>query len=410
MIVRGSFIVDASADVGGVRESGVFLGVAGVLIDRRILGQFDLLTFGLAVLIPALGLVVLFSAGYDPDKTWQPASFLPAIPSQAFGKQFVFLSMGILILFGALFIPPSLLSKVAYPSLAVCIFLLILVDLFGSIRNGSQRWLDIGPFSIQPGEPTKFAVIVALARYISRNPPKLGGYSLRELIVPLLIFLTPAALIMIQPDLGTAMVILAIGGGMILFAGIRWRVLVIGTVLVLASLYPAWSMLHDYQKRRIQVLINPGIDPRGSGYHISQSKIAVGSGALMGRGYMRGTQSHLEFLPEHTTDFIYSVLAEEWGFIGCIVVLALYAGFLMQFLRIINRSKDLFAAVLTLGVGILIFFHAIVNIGMVIGLFPVVGIPLPLFSYGGSSMLSCLGAIGVVLGLDMKRLVFTKKF
>jgi rod shape determining protein RodA len=175
---------------------------------------------------------------------------------------------------------------------------------------------------------------------------------------------------------------------------------------VVLAAYPAWHSLHAYQQRRVMVLFDPEADPKGSGYHINQSKIAVGSGQVFGKGYFNGTQTQLEFLPEHTTDFIFSVLAEEWGFVGCMTVVLVYFAFLMRMLRVVQRSKDLFQALVAFGVTAWFFFHVFINIGMVVGILPVVGIPLPLFSYGGSALLSGLFGIGIVLGLAMRRLTY----
>ena len=249
-------------------------------------------------------------------------------------------------------------------------------------------------------------VILILARYLSKRPPPPGGYGFRQLIVPLLIIGLPMGLIIRQPDLGTALVVGGVGMMMLLFVGIRPKVLLIAASVVMLAAYPVWHVLHPYQQRRVIALIDPDADPLGSGYHIIQSKIAVGSGSLFGKGYLQGTQTQLEFLPEHTTDFVFSVLAEEWGFVGCFVVICLYLVFLNRLLRVVQRSRDAFTALLTFGVVSKIFFHAAVNIGMVVGLLPVVGIPLPLFSYGGSSMIATMFSVGLVLGVSMRRLLF----
>lgn len=378
-------------------------------IDRRVLSQFDFVMLGLALLIPMLGLVVLFSAGYDPERPVQLVSWLAPIPSEAFGRQLVFFGIGIGAMICGAALPTQFFGKLSWVLYGTCILLLVGVAAFGTVVNGSQRWLSIAGMNIQPAEPTKLAIILAMARYLSRNPPKPGGYRFKEIIIPGLIFLIPAGLIIKQPDLGTAMVVMFIGGGMLLFMGIRPRVLLLMTITVLLSLYPAWHSLHDYQRKRIQVLIDSELDPKGSGYHISQSKIAVGSGGVFGKGYMKGTQTQLEFLPEHTTDFVFSVLAEEWGFVGCVVVLSTYLLFLWRVLRSVSRSKELFSGMVVLGIGMLIFAHTFINVGMVIGVLPVVGIPLPMFSHGGSALISCMFSIGIILGLDMRRLLFMSR-
>jgi rod shape determining protein RodA len=213
-------------------------------------------------------------------------------------------------------------------------------------------------------------------------------------------------LIMQQPDLGTAISLATVGVAQILFVGIRPKTVALIAAAGLLLSYPSWHMLHDYQQRRILVLLDPETDPQGSGYHITQSKIAVGSGSLFGKGFLQGTQTQLEFLPEHSTDFVFSVLAEEWGFIGCLFLIALFLALLASMLRVVGRSRDLFSSLLAFGITVQFFAHVVINIGMVIGLMPVVGIPLPLVSYGGSSMLSLMFGLGLVQGVSMRRMVF----
>jgi rod shape determining protein RodA len=379
-----------------------------MLIDRRLLSQFDWALLALSVLIPCLGLVVLYSAGYDPDSGHYFLGWLPAeVKSMAFEKQSVFLGFGMLVLLFGMSLSPQLLSRYAYIFYTLCFLALCAVLVIGVVVNGSRRWINLGVLNWQPSETIKLGLILALGRYISRNPPGPGGYRLLQLFIPGAMVLVPMGLIIEQPDLGSALSLGGIGAAMILFAGVRLKTLALTVAVVLALLYPAWHSLHPYQQRRVEVLFNPNIDPRGSGYHIIQSKIAVGSGAAFGKGYMKGTQTQLEFLPEHTTDFVFSVLAEEWGFFGCSIVLLLYFTFLYRILRAVARSRDLFSALVIFGIGAWFFIHIIVNIGMVVGLLPVVGIPLPLFSYGGSAMLSAMLGIGLMLGFGMRRLQFT---
>lgn len=373
-------------------------------IDRRLLSYFDWWLLGIAAMIPLTGLIVLYSAGYDPDATDPLFGFIPLlIPSPACKKQIIFLFFGIFVAISAVLIPTQRLGKFAYPFYAVCIFLLLFVDLFGVVIKGSQRWIDFGPIHFQPSEITKMGVILALARFLSSHPSPRGGLKLKGMILPFLIFLIPMGLIMKQPDLGTALSIGAIGFSMVLFSGVNVRSLLLLIGIGLSALYPAWLNLHDYQKRRLLVLVDPEADPLGSGYHILQSKIAVGSGQLFGKGFLQGTQTQLQFLPEHSTDFIFSVLAEEWGFIGCLFVLALYLLLLYKLSRVVTKCRDSFSMFLVVGMIAYIYCHVMINIGMVIGLLPVVGIPLPLFSYGGSSLLSNMMAIGIALGVSVRR-------
>ena len=249
----------------------------------------------------------------------------------------------------------------------------------------------------------KIGVILALARYLSKNPPPKGGYTLIQLILPFAIFLVPMAFIIKQPDLGTGLAVGGIGFMMVLFMGINWKALLFMFLTACAIIPIGWSKLHDYQKNRIINLFDPDFDPKGSGYHVAQSKIAVGSGQIFGKGFLKGTQTQLEFLPEHTTDFIFSVVGEEWGLVGCIVVILSYLYLLSRILSIAGKSRDLFQSLVVVGVGALIFFHAFINLGMVVGILPVVGIPLPLFSYGGSSIITMLLGIGLVMGVSVRR-------
>ena len=380
-----------------------------MLIDRRLIKQFDWPLFFLSVAIPCLGLIVLYSAGYSDNATpvfdWVPAE----IKSPAFVKQSLFIGGGIIAMLVAMSIPPEKFHTYAYFLYLLGVGLLVAVLVAGIVSHGSRRWLSLGGFTLQPSELMKFSLIIALARYLSSHPPGVDGYGFKQLIMPLIIIFLPMGLIMKQPDLGTALSVGAIGLMMVLFMGVRLKTLGIIALTGLGAIYPAWLSLHDYQKRRVMALINPDADPLGSGYHIIQSKIAVGSGGFFGKGFMQGTQTQLEFLPEHTTDFVFSVLAEEWGFIGALIVLSGYFLFLYKILSVSVKTRDFFASLVAFGIASSFFFHIIVNVGMVIGILPVVGLPLPLFSYGGSSILSTMFAIGIVQGITMRRLFFAAK-
>lgn len=380
-----------------------------MFIDRRLIAQIDWGLLGVSIVIPLLGLVVLYSAGYDPDGSGVVLKWLPAtIHSPAAVKQALYVFIGLFVMLVGSSLSPQVLQRYAYVIYGLCIVSLLLVLLFGTVSHGSRRWISIAGYSFQPAEAMKLGLIIGLARFISKNPPSQGGYGFVQLIVPFLLFGIPTALIIRQPDLGTALAIAAVGFLIVLFVGIRMRALLCMGVSVAMLLLPAWHSLHQYQKRRILALINPEADPLGSGYHIIQSKIAVGSGAVTGKGFLQGTQTQLQFLPEHTTDFVFSVLAEEWGFIGAVCVLLLYLFLIYRLLRVVVRSSNLFASLLAIGVATQIFFHLMVNIGMVVGLLPVVGLPLPLFSYGGSSVLCTMFAIGLVQGLGMRRFLFAQ--
>ncbi|NMC62456.1 MAG: rod shape-determining protein RodA [SAR324 cluster bacterium] len=379
-------------------------------IDRRLFSHFDWPLFGLALLIPLSGLLVLYSAGYDPDKTISVISWMSLeLHSEDFAKQLLFIGISLIALILALAIPPSVVQKYAYLFYIVCMVLLLLVAEFGIVVNGSRRWLSLGRVNLQASEVVKLGIIFAFARFLSRHPPPREGYGFISLLFPSFLLLLPMGLIMLQPDLGSAIVVGSVGACMLLFMGVRLRVLIPLVVIAVFAIIPAYSyVLHDYQKRRIEVLFNPDADPKGSGYHITQSKIAVGSGKLLGKGFLNGTQTQLQFLPEHTTDFVFSVLAEEWGFVGCISVLMLYMLLLTRLLQLAQRTRDLFSCLLIFGVASRIFCNVVINVSMVVGLLPVVGIPLPLFSYGGSSIVSLMFSIGIVLGIGMRRFAYMR--
>jgi rod shape determining protein RodA len=322
-------------------------------------------------------------------------------------KQAGYLLAGVLVMLVGMSIPTQVYHRYSYFVYAIALALLLSVAAFGVVVNGSRRWLDIGFFKLQPAEFMKIGLIIVMARVLSKAPPRDAvAYGLKELLVPVLWIAVPMALILQQPDLGTAMSLCIVGLGQILFVGVRPKVLVSAVLVLCVLAYPAWNSLHQYQQRRIMVLLNPEADPQGSGYHITQSKIAVGSGELFGKGFQRGTQTQLEFLPEHTTDFVFSVLAEEWGFVGCTFVIGLFFCLILLMLRVAHRSRDLFSCLLVVGITTQIFAHLVINIGMVVGLLPVVGIPLPLVSYGGSSLLSLLFGLGIIQGVSMRRTVF----
>jgi rod shape determining protein RodA len=288
----------------------------------------------------------------------------------------------------------------------VVVVLLLLVLVAGKTSMGATRWLHLGFFNIQPSEPMKIVIIMTFARFFT-SFQTMQGLSLRELGLPLLILAVPALLIMKQPDLGTAIMIILIVGTIILYVGVRWSTIVTLVLAAIPSGYVGWHyLLRDYQKNRILNFVNPERDPLKSGYHLIQSKIAVGSGGLSGKGFMLGTQSQLRFLPEQHTDFAFSVFAEEWGFVGCLVVIVLYLLLVLWGLQVAARCNDRFGSLLAVGVTTMLGWHIIINMGMVIGLFPVVGVPLPFFSYGGTSMVTSMIGIGVLLNISMRRFMF----
>lgn len=365
------------------------------MFDRRLLIHYDWVLLLTVLTVAGIGILNLYSA----TSVWTGAG--PPI----YLKQTYWLGIGLTIALG--------LSSVDYRHLEYCGFflygmtlcLLLAVMLVGKTSMGATRWLDLGVFNLQPSEIMKIVIIITLARYFSQKGT-LRGYSLRQLLVPFALLGVPAVLIMKQPDLGTAMMVIFIGGTMSLFAGLRRSALAVLAVLGTVAAVGGWFLLRPYQKQRILTFLNPEHDPLGAGYHIIQSKIAVGGGGFWGSGFMQGTQSQLSFLPERHTDFAFSVFAEEWGFTGSLILLGLYLFLIIWGIYIARRSSDMFGMMLALGVTAMIFWHIVVNLGMVIGLLPVVGVPLPLFSYGGTSMVTTMIGTGLLLNISMRRFMF----
>lgn len=307
--------------------------------------------------------------------------------------------------FGMLFVASLDLKwiyRVAYPFWFFCIALLVLVELAGVIGMGAQRWLSLGGLNLQPSDLTKVAVVLALARYyhtLQGNEVK----RLKSLIVPGIITIVPVALIVMQPDLGTSLMILMIAAVMVFIGGAPWWLFAGGMAAAAAIIPTAYHFLHDYQKKRVMTFLNPESDPLGAGYHITQSKIAIGSGGLHGKGYLEGSQAHLNFLPEKHTDFIFTMLAEEWGFIGVMALLSLFSFIIYQGYRVSLRSRNNFGRLVALGLITNYAIYIVINIGMVAGLMPVVGEPLPMISYGGTVMISSLFAFGIILCVATNR-------
>ena len=308
--------------------------------------------------------------------------------------------IGFLVLFVTAQIPPEKYRFWIPWIYAIGMILLVAVLIFGHIGKGAQRWLDLGFFKFQPSEIMKIAVPMMVAWYlhIAELPPK--G---KPLLISALIIFVPALLIAKQPDLGTAIMIMIAGGCVILFSGIRFRLIASIGVAILAAMPIVWFFMHDYQRNRVLTFLNPDRDPLGAGYHIIQSKIAIGSGGFFGKGWFNGSQSHLNFLPEHSTDFIYSVLGEELGFIGGIFLLCLYLFIVGRCFYIASRAPDTFSRLLSGSLGLTFFLSAFINIGMVNGLLPVVGIPLPLVSYGGTSLVTVMAGFGIIMSIYTHR-------
>ena len=363
------------------------------MFDRRLVQNFDWGLLGLTLALGAIGLVALYSA-VTADMV---------IPQKTlFFKQLIWFGAGLLMMFISFLFDYKLLDRWAFVFYAIGIALLVGVLFYGKLVGGSKRWLVFGPVSVQPSEVIKITVIVALAKYYSKLASS-RGFSLRELAYPLALTAIPFVLIVKQPDLGTAMLVLMIAGSMTLFAKIERRSLVSMFAAGIIAVPVVWYFLKGYQKQRILTFLNPDRDPLGAGYHIIQSKIAIGSGIISGKGFLKGTQNALAFLPEQHTDFIFSVLAEEWGFIGSIVLLLLFLMFILWGLNIAQNCRDSFGTMLSVGITAMFFWQVAINIGMVMGLMPVVGVTLPLISYGGSSIITMMISIGLLLNISMRR-------
>ena len=368
------------------------------MIDRRLLTNFDWTLLGLTLVIAALGVVNNYSA---------TASYNVA-GTAYYVKQIYWILTGLTLVVAVSSVDYHLLDDIAPWIYGLLVLLLVFVLAVGKTSMGATRWLHLGIFSIQPSEPMKIVIIIIFARFFSRYPAH-ASLSIRELGLPLIIVGLPALLIMKQPDLGTAILVMLIAGSMMLAVGVRPSAILSVIVAAVPVIYVGWHYyLREYQKNRILDFLNPERSRLGSGYHIIQSKIAVGSGGFAGKGYLKGTQTQLRFLPEQHTDFAFSVFSEEWGFLGCFVVLALYLSLVLWGLQIASRCNDRFGSLLAVGVSAMLFWHIVINVGMVIGIFPVVGVPLPFFSYGGTSMVTSMIGVALLLNISMRRFMFSK--
>jgi len=363
------------------------------MFDRRLLEYFPWSLVGITVLLGLVGSGILYSA--------VNAGTTEAI-SGLYTKQLIWFFAGFIMMVVAILFNYKILEQWAPEIYIMCLILLLCVLLFGKYSGGSRRWLGVGPISIQPSELTKVAIIILLARLYSKwvNPK---GLTIRDLISPIGLILIPFIFIVKQPDLGTAMLILLIAGSITVFVKIEKRLFLflLASFMVIVPL--VWFFLAGYQKQRIMTFFDPDRDPLGAGYHIIQSKITIGSGMISGKGFLKGTQNALSFLPEEHTDFIFSILAEEWGLIGSTVVLILFFILISLGLKTAHQCRDPFGIILSIGITAMIFWQVVINIGMVMGLMPVVGIPLPFISYGGSSIVTTMTCIGLLLNINMRR-------
>ena len=371
------------------------------MLERRLLSNIPWGMVALIIGIALMGLTAVYSATYTAQG-----------PSTLFTKQLIWICLGIIVMFAALIPDYHTVGRYAYVLYAVSIIFLVLVAIVGKTGMGAQRWLPIGPFAFQPSELAKLSLVLALARYFAEDP-KQGGYELRDLLVPAVMLIVPLMLVMKQPDLGTALMLLFTSSLVVILAGIRFKtvmaVIVLGAVIASSVLLvppvrsKIWKSLKPYQQKRITAFIDPSSDPRGSGYHATQAKIAVGSGQTMGKGFRRGTQSQMAFLPERHTDFIFAVIAEERGFIGASFLIVLYVMLLLVGVDAAKSAKDKMGTLMAGGIVSMLSLYVFINIGMATGILPVVGVPLPLVSYGGTSILTTFLAIGLLLNIRSRR-------
>jgi rod shape determining protein RodA len=355
-------------------------------IVQRLAEGIDGPLLVLTLMLSALGLAALYSASYET-----PAR----VTSQVINLGVAFTAMWLIAQFS-----PQTLMRFAVPAYAIGLALLVAVALGGDVVNGARRWLHVGVTRFQPSEMMKLAMPMMLAWYFHKHESAL---KFRDFALGAIILAVPLGLIARQPDLGTAALVGATGFYVIFFAGIHWKVLAWGAALGGAAMIPLWGMLHDYQRRRILTLLDPTTDPLGAGYHIIQSTIAVGSGGLAGKGWLNGTQAHLEFIPERHTDFIFAVFSEEFGLIGNTVLLILYALLVGRGLMIAANAPTVFARLLAGSIALMFFTYAFVNMGMVSGILPVVGVPLPFLSYGGTALLTLFIGTGILMGVHRHR-------
>jgi len=371
------------------------------MLDQR---RFANLPWGMVALLFAIvliGLTAVYSATYTAKG-----------PSSLYYKQLIWVAMGLGAMAFALVVDYHTVGRYAYILYAISVVLLLLVMVIGKTGMGAQRWLSIGPFAFQPSELAKLSVTLALARYFAEDP-KRGGYDLRDLVIPGIMVAIPLLLVLKQPDLGTALMLLLTSSLIVVIAGMRLRAILnlflIGATLASAVFlispvrHKIWGSLKPYQQNRIRAFIDPGSDPLGSGYHANQSKIAVGSGQLTGKGFRKGTQSQMAFLPERHTDFIFAVFAEEWGFIGAAVLVLLYLVFLLIGVDTAKNAKDRLGVLMAAGIVSTISIYVFINVGMAVGIVPVVGVPLPLVSYGGTSIITTFLALGLLLNIQSRR-------
>jgi rod shape determining protein RodA len=365
--------------------------------DRRLAANFDWGTLVLTLAITALSVVLLYSTTYHGTDNL----------SDIYLKQLSWIGLGLICMFVVLCIDYQVLCRYAYVFYGLAVASLIAVLLFGRVINGAQRWLILGPWRLQTSELVKPALILVLARYFAEDTQQHDApLTLRDLLVPLALVGLPFLLVVKQPDLSTSMVLVVILCVMIVVVGLRKKTLLLISFLSTCALPATWYFLAEYQRDRLLALFNPQSDLLGTGYHSWQSKIAIGSGGLWGKGLLAGTQSRLHFLPEKHTDFIFAVLGEELGFMGVLLLLCLFGSLLLHGFTIAYNSRDRLGVLIATGVVTMLMTHIFLNIGMTIGLLPIIGLPLPLVSYGGSSLVTTFLSLGLLMNVRMRRFKF----
>ena len=368
------------------------------MFDRRLIENWDWILLLLLLLLGALSVLNLYSATYQIRDLGG---------SQVVVKQIYWYMIGFVAFLLMTTFDYAVLEQVAYPFYFISVVLLALVLFTGNPISGSRRWLSLGPISFQVSEMAKIAVVLVLAKFFSEGD-KFQERSWRNLLQPAALIGLPAVLILKEPDLGTTLHLVLAALSMVFFVRVNWKMVSILAVPALALAPFVWVKLKPYQQTRILTFIRPDMAPLGAGYHINQSKIAIGSGQLWGKGFLHGTQTRLYFLPEQHTDFAFSVFAEEWGFVATAVFLLLYLFLVLWCLNIAKAAKNKFGSLVAVGIVSIIFWQVVINVGMVLGLLPVVGIPLVLFSYGGSSLVSTMAAMGLVMNISMRRFMFSE--
>jgi rod shape determining protein RodA len=364
-------------------------------IDRRLLTHFEWVLPLLVLAAAGTGILTIYSATWTPAMTGPPALAM---------RQLGWLGAGVVAMLLATSFDYRRLDHRAYLLYGLCLAALIAVPLVGTVGGGSRRWLRVGPVAIQPSEFMKLGMVVLLAHYFSRS--ERTHHNLLQVIPVMILMAIPAGLVLEQPDLGSAALLSVVSLSLMLIGGVRLRWFVLLALPLLAVTPFLWGYLKEYQQLRILMFLDPTKDPLGAGYHIIQSTVAVGSGMVWGKGWLKGTQNHLDFLPEEHTDFIFSVFAEERGFVGSCALMVLYLAIMIRLVVIAVRARDRFGLLLVSGVLATVFWQVVVNTAMTTGLMPVVGITLPFMSYGGSSLLCLLIGVGLAMNVSMRRFLF----